>query len=132
MRGIYLVLRNFLVFFFLVSIFNGVSIIQGLIGTILVGIIFGILMMLVPAILAFFKIKPNFWSTLLLGIIVAFIFFFLMRMGFLGIGTIGSTEINWGAPGLGVLRMDDLTTLVVISLVSALATVGMEALSGDK
>jgi hypothetical protein len=132
MKNLYVVLRNFLLFFFLVNVFSGVSITQGLFGKVLVGLIFGVLMALVPTILAFFKLPVNFGGSFLLSLVICFIYFFLIKIQFLALGSIGGTTVNWGISGVKPWVLDDLTTLVVVSITSALLSVWLDYISSKR
>src|SRR5690606_4983292 len=80
MRQLFSVLLNLLIFFFLIGIFgSAISVVGGntVLNKVLVGLLFGVFMMLVPNILKFFKLPVNGGSQLLMGILVSFVFYFL-------------------------------------------------------
>lgn len=131
---VYVVIRNSLLFFFLISVFeSGINISQGLFGKIMLGVFFGLIMVSVPFLLGFFKMPDNFWAMMLLGIVLSFLYFFLLKSGFLGLVTFADrTVIDWGISGIAPLVLDDISTLVVISVTSALTSAGLDNLSGNK
>ncbi len=130
LKKAYIVIVNALLFFFLVSVVNGVQINSGNVWTkSLIGALFGILMLLVPNLLQFFKISVNMWSRLLLSIVMSFIFFFFLYSGIGQISSFGPTVIDLGIGGALITIADGLGTLVFVSVLSALASVGINRLS---
>ncbi len=129
MKKVFTVVINALLFFFIVGVVSGVTIYNGtLISVIIAALIFGLLMLAVIFILKFFKINVNFWSKLLLSVVLAFVFFFMIYNGILGIGSISSSVVDFGL-GITVLRLDALGTLIFVSLVSGAASAGLDWLS---
>lgn len=129
MKAIPTIIRSLLLFFFFASIFSGVSITQGLIGKIAAGVIYGLIIFSVPMVLGFFKLPDNFGAMFLLATIMSFIYFFLIKIGLLGLGSIGATTIDWGVSWIATTRLDDLTTLVTVAVVTALASTWLEKTS---
>jgi hypothetical protein len=130
MKQAYLVLRNALIFFFIVSVVGGIAITGAALGKILLAVFFGILMMIVPSILQFFKINVNTGSKLLMSIVLSFLFFFLLYTGLGGVTTFSAvTYLDLGLGAGSVIVMEKVGLLIFLSLVSALASVGMDRLS---
>lgn len=128
----YVVLRNALLFFFIVTAIDGIIIAGGTLAEkIIVALVYGLLIMFIPFLLGFFKITKNFWSQMLMAVIISFIFFFLMYNGAFGIGSIRGGVTDIGIANM-VLRLDAIGTLIVASLSSALASIGLDSLSRSK
>jgi len=130
MRNLYIVIVNALLFFFIVKVVNGVHISDGILAAVIIAaLIFGGLMLSVPALLKFFKMNVNVWSKLLLSIVLSFIFFFMIYNGVLGIGSISRSEISLGL-GIGsALVLDSITTLIFASLASGISSAGLDWLA---
>jgi hypothetical protein len=129
MKNLYIVVVNALLFFFIAQIVNGIKISNGtVISIILVGLLFGLTMMMVPIILRFFKISVTTGSKMLLALVLSFVFFFLIHTGFAGIGRITGSTINFGI-GDPIRLAGSLETLMVASIVSALSSIGLQRLS---
>lgn len=132
MRKVYVVLRNMLLFFFLVEVFAGALVVNRgtVIDKILVGIVFGIFMMLIPNILKFFKMPLNSGTLMLVGVIVSFMFFFV-GIYVLQIITVAPKAVDLGIAFVQPIQLTDKTVaLVFLSLVSAISSIGMEIISG--
>lgn len=132
---LYLTFRNALLFYFIVTVFSGGIRIAGgsnLLLNIIAGLIFGALMASIPAMLKFFKLPVTNASFLLMCLVVTFIFYFLLFSGFLGLGSIAPTTINFGFAGAVVVLVGQVQTMVAATIATALGVVGMEALSGKK
>lgn len=136
MKNVYKAFVNIFIFYFLVSLFNGVlGILMPGANTFVVilipAIIYGILVAALPTILGFFKIKENTGALLLGGVVVNFLFYFLGHYVF-RIFAINGGNIVLGIPALAI-RVDDQTLgLLIISLLSSLVSVGIEAMSKKK
>lgn len=136
MNFLYKTFVNITVFYFLVILFNGVlGILMPGANTFIViaipAIIYGLLMAALPSIVTFFKIKVNTGVLLLGGIVVNFLFYFLghyvFRIFLINMGT-----IILGIPALSI-RIDDQTIgFLIISLLSSVVSVGIEAASKRK
>jgi hypothetical protein len=131
MQKIYLVIRSALVFFFVISLIDeGLAITGRTGGKIVLSLVFGALMLLIPYILGFFKITINFWSSMLMGILIALVYILIM---YLGIGQLlYFTEPAVLDLGLGentVFVMDKLTLLLVIPVLSAGGSILLDKLS---
>lgn len=120
-----------LIFFLVLVFFNGISAGGTLFSKLLISLVFGLILMLVPAILGFFKITVNAGSIFLLTLVLSLIFFFVLDTGFLG-GSVGRTEIAFGLPGFSSLVLDTTGTIVVVSIVSALMSALLDKLAGTK
>lgn len=124
---IYEVIINLLLFYFLTSVVNGVAVREGnLLSTILVGVVFGVLMAAVPNILQFFKITVNVWSSILIAVVLSFIFMFVLST--LGIAVFSAATIDLGIPGLVITLNDPITSLLFLSVLSAVLSVGLKQL----
>ncbi|MBL8015094.1 MAG: hypothetical protein JNK26_02820 [Candidatus Doudnabacteria bacterium] len=124
---IYEVIINLLLFYFVTSVINGVTIREGnLLSTIIVGIVFGVLMAAVPQMLGFFKINVNTWASLLLSIMLSFIFLFILST--LGIAVFAAAVIDLGLPGLVIAINDAISSLLFLSVLIALLSVGLKQL----
>jgi len=134
MRTVYVILRNMLLFFFLVVIFGGALRINrgSVLDELIVALVFGIFMAVIPNILKFFKLPVNAGSLILMGIIVSFVFFFVGLYVFNFI-TITGQNIVLGISFLDPIVLRDKTfTLVILSLVAAALSIGLEIMSTKK
>ena len=134
MRNIYVLIRNMLLFFFLVVVFSGPLLIRNgtFLDKLLVGLLFGLFMMLIPNILKFFKLPVNSGSLILMGVIVAFVFYFVALYVFNFITVVGGS-VDLGLGFIEPIKLQDKTVaLVFLSLVSALASIGLEILGKKK
>ena len=136
MKRIFVILLNLLVFFFVMNIFTPTIQVQGISGftqtinSIVVGLIYGICMMMVPNILKFFKLSVQTSSMYLMSIFVSFLFFFISRYFFnlINLGTGNITII----PGIIISLPDQTVTIVFLSIITAIFSVSMLKLSGNK
>lgn len=133
MYYVYVTLRNMLLFFFLVSVFSGTILVRDntVFDKVLVGVIFGIVMAALPAMLKFFKLPLNTGTLLLVGTIASFLFFFF------GLYVIEFITITGGTVDVGISDLDftfeDRTVaLVVLSAIAAVFSVILETLSEAK
>lgn len=130
MKNIYIVIVNALLFFFVATIIDGIRIANGsVLSKILLGLAFGLLVMLVPTILKFFKISVTTGSKMLLTLVLTFLFFFLLHTGFGGFASITASTIDLGIGSDPIRLPGSLETLMVAALTSALASVGLQRLS---
>ncbi len=136
MRNLYVLIRNMLLFFFLVVVFSGPLLIRNgtFLDKLLVGLLFGLFMMLIPNVLKFFKLPVNNGSLLLMGVIVAFLFFFVALYNpFLPLITVVGGNVDLGLGFIQPIKLQDKTVaLVFLSLVSAVISIGLEILSKKK
>ena len=95
---------------------------------VLIGLVFGAIMAYTPEVLAFFKISVNAWSSLLISIVLSFIFFFVAS-SLLGVIAFGATDTNLGFADVVLQLPDALSTLIFVSLISALGSVSLKQLS---
>jgi len=131
MKNVYVTLRNMMLFFFLVVIFGGALRINNgkVLDEIIVALVFGVFMSFIPNILKFLKLPVNPGSMILMGVIVSFVFFFVGLYLFNFINIIGQT-IVLGISFLDPIVLPDKTfTLVVLSLVAAIFSIGLELMS---
>jgi hypothetical protein len=133
MKQVYIVIRNMLLFFFLVAIFSGNIRINDntVLDKTLVGLAFGVAMMALPNLLKFMKLPVNFGALLLVGLVTSFTFFFVC-LYVLEIITIGQGIVNVGISDLEITLQDRTMALVVLSAVSALLSVSLESMSKSK
>lgn len=130
MSKLYTIIINTLLFFFIVTVVNGVVISGGtVVGKTLAGLVFGLLIMLVPLVLKFFKITVNAASQLLLATLISFLFFFLIYIGVFPFGSIGGSVIDFGFGANSVMRIDPLGTLIFVALFSAVSSTLLQLLS---
>lgn len=130
MKNIFVVIVNALLFFFIASLINGIRVSGGtVLATTLVGIVFGILMASVPAILKALKISVTTGAKLLLSLVLSFLFYFLLHSGLGDVASITGSSIDLGIGTDPIVLAGSLETLVVGSIISALASVGMQRLS---
>ena len=130
LRKVYVVIVNALLFFYIIAVVNGVRIRDGsLAAVILAALLFGVLMVSIVFILKFFKIIVNVSSKLLVSVVLSFIFFFLLYNGILGIGSIGSSVIDFGLGSGSIWRLDQVGTLIAVSIASGVASAALDWLS---
>ena len=128
MKDSYRFVRNTILFYF-IAILIGVNLTlpTSFAEKLLVGMLFGVATTLIPHILKFFKLPVNEGSTFLMGMILAFIYFFgasyifeLVRF------TSQSPDI---LSFLGIkATVDNLTSIVYITLISAIVLVAFDSL----
>lgn len=134
MRNVYVTLRNMMLFFFLVVVFGGALRINNgrVLDEIIVALVFGIFMSLIPNILKFFKLPVNPGSLILMGVIVSFVFFFVGLYLFSFINITGQS-IVLGISFIDPIVLPDKTfTLVILSVVAAVFSIGLELMSQKK
>lgn len=134
MRNIYVLIRNMLLFFFLVVVFSGPLLIRNgtFLDKLLVGLLFGLFMMLIPNILKFFKLPVNSGTLILMGVITAFVFYFVALYVFNFITVVGGS-VDLGLGFIDPIKLQDKTVaLVFLSLVSAVFSIGLEILGKKK
>lgn len=133
MKQVYIVIRNLLLFFFLVAIFAGTINVNDntVLDKIIVGAVFGIVMMMLPNFLKFLKIPVNTGSLLLIGVIASFLFFFLGLYVIEFISITGGS-VNFGISDLTFTLKDKTVALVVLSVTSAVLSVVLETMSKSK
>jgi hypothetical protein len=130
MQFIYRTILNALIFYFIVNLFApGIVIASGnnLGLNLLSGVLFGMLLAAVPFVLGFFKLPNSTAAEILLSLVFIFMFFFLLSIGFAGLGTVKPTYISLGA-GVTFNFPTVMQTVVGATAVAALAVVGMENL----
>lgn len=130
MRQLYIILRNLLVFFFIGELFSRVLIIGN--GTFtdrfIAGVGYGLVMMLIPNIIKFFKQVPNNGSLILVGLIVSLIFF-LFTSYIIGFIRISGNTIDFGNDLINPIKLADNTiALVYLSVTSAVLSIGLDIL----
>lgn len=132
MRAVYEVVINALVFFFIVTVFNGVQLngSSTLLAKIVAAIIFGLVMLAVPNILKAMKIPDTTGARLLLGLVLSFAFFFILYTGVGSVATIGGSTIDLGLGPSSIIKLaGSLETLIAVSIATAFTSAGIYALS---
>lgn len=131
-KNAYIVAINALLFFFIINAVNGVVIrTNSLLDKVFASLLFGLIILAVPFLLGFFKVTINFWSKFLLTTVICFAFFFLIYQKVIGIGSIVGSTINLGF-GLNPIVLDDVGTLIVAAVLSALLSAGLQVLGNHK
>lgn len=133
MKNVFVVIVNMLLFFFLADVLGNImNIADGtLFGKILVGLIFGVVIMLIPNILKFFKLPVTNASSFLLGIIVTFAFFLIANMAKLI--TISTGSLSFGIAFLPPISLPNATmTIVFLSILATALSIGLEMLNKKK
>jgi uncharacterized membrane protein YvlD (DUF360 family) len=131
MKFLYSTIINALLFYFFISVFNGIQIggaNNNLLTNILAGLIFGALIASIPILLKFFKLPVNSGSTFLLALIIVFIFLFLLQQQVANLGSIENTVINFGPFG-GKSTLKPLQTMVAATVTISLGVLGLRSLS---
>lgn len=136
MKKVFIVLLNMFIFFFIISALspalkvNAIPGFSGIINGVIVGLIYGVFILIVPNILKFFKISPKTGALYLMGVIVSFFFYFIMRYIF------GLIQITGGnvvlLPGFSVSLVDSTVAIVFISLFSAVVSISMQQMANSK
>lgn len=131
MRKLFTILINLLIFFFLLGIFNNAfSIVGGdtVVNKLIIGLIFAVLMAIVPNIIKFFKVEVNTASTFLVSLLLSFIFYYL-SIYILGLISVNLTTIDLGISFIHPIDLKDRTVaLLFLTAVSTLFSVLMEDL----
>jgi hypothetical protein len=103
-----------------------------MVDKLLVGLLFGLLMAFLPSILKFFKLPVNAGSLMLIGVVAAFIFYFV---GFylIDLFSVSSTAVvETGIKDLDFKMEDRTVAFVVLSVVSATFSMILETISNNK
>lgn len=128
MKDVYLTVRNGVLFYFVAILIGaGMTLPVSFAEKLFVGLIFGLVITLIPHILKFFKLPVNSGSVFLLCIIICFIYFMVMSYVFSLIG------INNRLPDMLIFfgfnsGADKLMSLVYATLISSLVVVGFDTL----
>jgi hypothetical protein len=130
MKNVYTVLVNGLLFFFIITVVNGVQLTNGsLLGKIIVSLVFGLLIMFIPSILKALKINDSTGARLLLTLVISFIFFFVLYSGIGGIARVTGSTIDLGLGAGSIIALPGaLETLIAVAVLSALASAGLQSL----
>jgi hypothetical protein len=131
MKFLYSTLINALLFYFIVSVFSGGIKIAGgsnILSNIIAGLLFGALIAAIPTILGFFKLPVTWASTLLMCLILAFAFYFLLFTGFAGLGAIAPTTIVLGIGSAVIALPTAIQTMVAATVFTAISIVGLDSL----
>lgn len=94
------IIVNLLLFWVLASNMPGISSPNGSIGFFIAGLLYGVLIVLLPEVLRFFKFPKNFWGRFLIGTALTFII--IMGMSYLApnlisvsAGYVGDFDLVW-------------------------------------
>ena len=131
MPKLYTVIVNALLFFFIISVFNGVQLTSGtLLAKVFVSVIFGVLIMLIPNVLGILKINDSTGARLLVSLVISFLFFFVLyaQVGNLARVTASSIDLGFG-PGSVISLPGAVETLIAAAVLSAFASAGLQSLS---
>jgi hypothetical protein len=133
MKFVYVTLVNMLLFFFIVTVFSGITVRGGsFLEKVWVGLLFGVFMAGVPHVLKFFKLAVSSGSLLLMGVVMSFIFFFI-GIYFLDLFNISRSTVDIGVSFIPEISLQDRTMAIVfLSLVSAIMSIGLEILGKQK
>jgi len=80
-RKIFSIVLNFMLFWIITDIFTGIDINEGILGYIVCGGLFGIIMLVVVPIIRFFTLPVKFITILLISLMLSVIIFFFMNVG---------------------------------------------------
>lgn len=130
MQFLYRTTLNALIFYFIVNLFKPGIVIAGgenLGANLLVGILFGLLVASIPFVLGFFKLPNSAAASILLSLVLIFLFFFALSTGFAGLGAIAPTVISLGA-GFTFVFPTSTQTMVAATIITSIIVVGMENL----
>lgn len=133
MKYLYVSLRNTFLFFFILRLFAGILVVDRsneLLYQFLIAFTFGALTSFVPNILSFFKIKQSTVTSLFLGVIVTFAYFFVGEFA-LGIFEIANGSINLTTSNSILTITDQTFGLIVVSVVSSTAVVILDLLDNQ-
>ena len=130
MKFLYIYLRSLFLFYFVASLFNpvlkaGTNSFSDLIVS---GLIFGLLLALLPQLLSFMKIKENNGALFLGGIVLVFAFYFVSHYAFKLFTIAASKQEVQVWKGVGFTIDDQTLALILISVVSAGLSVIMQVL----
>jgi len=135
MKNLYLILRNLMVFTFIVVIFGSNNIIKdnSVSSILLVGLLFGIVMMLIPSVLKYFKLPITPSTVFVMSLIFSFLFYFLGLYVFNLINIPSSGVLDFGVSFIQPIKLQDRTvTIVLLSLFSAFISSLIDFLSKKK
>ena len=93
-KNIYVLIRNLMLAWVIIDVLSGVTIDRGPIGYLIVCGFFGLLRVMLPNILRFFKFAVNFWGKLIIGSLFTFAYLALFHSIFTGIIEFGKTYIG--------------------------------------
>lgn len=129
-RAIYVVIRDTLLFLFVISLADGVIIVgDTVLSRVVVALIFGALMAALPSLIRFFKFRPTITAMLIAALVVSLAYTFALYMGIGEFTIFTGSVINWGVGAESILRIDAMGTFLFVGIVSAIAAVGLDVLS---
>lgn len=132
MRNLYVAFRNALVYVFVITLFGTSFLLREVTNANLVGtaLIYGIIIMLTPNILKFFKLPVNSGSTIMLNLLLSFLYFFagIYIFGVFEVVTGRSVDLIINA----VLIADRTMALVFLSISTTLVSTVMDILSDSR
>lgn len=126
----YKTIQNILIFFFIWALFRRAMIIGGgaFIDEFSAALAFGLITAFTPNILKFFKLPVNIGSTLLITLIVTFLYLFI-QISILNYINLTGQSINFGIELIGPINLEDKTyALVLLSILLSLMSVTMDYL----
>jgi hypothetical protein len=135
MKNFYSFLIGFLTFYFISRLFGGIlstSPWNNFDGVFIVAVLFGILMAFLPTILGFLKIKESNGALLLGGLVINFIFYFLGYYLLKLFTFVEKGKVVFFHRDLAVEVGDKVLGLILISLISSLVIVSLQALGKKK
>ncbi len=135
MKGVFNVLVGVLVFYFIGYTFSNVITFAapgGFQGVFLAGLVFGILVALIPTLLGFLKIKETTGALILGGVVLNFAFYFVgyYLLNMFTIKSSGVVAVFHNS--LTIAMNDKVLVLIVMSLFSSIMVVLVQTLSKKK
>jgi hypothetical protein len=131
----YVLLRNIFIFIAVTATLSGVITREGVFGYIVLGILWALAMLCVPAVLSFFKLPVNFAGQLLIGTLLSIVVFIGYR--YVVIGFVDFTSMTVGGSALSfitlpTLKLDEMGTVLYTAILTSTLSVIMEELSSKK
>lgn len=93
----------FLVFFVGVTLIPGIQVQRGFEGYLISGLIYSVLILIVPRVIEYFKLNVNIWSFILIGTLMSVGYFYVMRYILLGFLTFTEFTIDSSFLGFDLL-----------------------------
>lgn len=124
-----------LLFYFFLNLFSGIRIAganNSVLLNIAAGLLFGVLIASIPALLKFFKLPVNNGGVFLMALVLIFIFLFILQQGFFDLGDIRRTTINLRPLVRQTLTFGSIQTMVLATVVISLSVLGLKSLQKSK
>lgn len=80
-RKVFKIVLNFLLFWVITDMFSGIEVLEGLLGYVVCGGLFGIAMMAVIPLIRFFTLPVKFISVFLIAVMLSVVVFFILNFG---------------------------------------------------